>query len=1164
MHPEITKLLRERKKETGKETEKEKNISREPEKSATNLFDADAQETPEKASELQLDPLQLDPLQLDPKKLSADALFNLVENLIQNGSKEDFEKAYALLNLNLESLVSHVNRYGLGILDAVLGRYSHHTERYVREFEKTEHCNFFENFFRLSLQNGFNPLRCKLKFGTTVSYLEYTSLLNFLTNVYHAVHQALGPKKEIDNSFASCFIHLLDFGAGLLRFETRHSDKLKPLLDVTGAFVMDSGHDIGTKPKGFEFYFEAPIVVIGVRIKDNKRVWIYSPKVLEEILSGTRQDIVLPHLDQIAVNVFQTEEHHLAEGVRELFIKYKKNLDVHRSPSVSDTQYYLDFKQAIMKLSVLPLRSISENGYYDFPSHRISEKSNLVSYDITCYEPWLYHNITEVLQMLAIKNAEVSFFKLIRKYHAMLGEKHFFNFIKEQDEAFFKVVGRLLLFYSIRKCEYEIIEYLINDKRLALNVTLGKIENSVLIELAISTNFRDPGITLEILSCLLDQAGVAAGSLASYSNEQGDTALHFFTAKSGHEACIATLLQAGASRCIINRAGETPLSNVLRHYDDFQYAMMLLFRFGGGLVAREYRFFCDSMKCDIERGLKKLHEERISICNREKAENVIHLSPQEFRQKRFDEHYYESDFLLAESGLQLKEYFKFSNNLKLLAKSLFGNDVVLEEHEKRKEEDSLLLENLGLIRGHVLNADEFLISPGIRKLFEEENVACVKLGEMLAQFLTCDKEVSDIVTSYLCNGLTVTKSLEFFTKKAKNSKEGLGSSSLFKEITKDFPLPQLPREKFIHEQWKAWRWQQINGNNIFGQYDSEVDQLLMRNDKDPSNVSKLQRLIDDNGLLVRMMLVLVGRNFFSKCIIQKKFEFLKILVNAGLKLGVLGAYIQINGALHYALEREDRATALLLIDAGADLTAPEVGVRHYEEMFKRTHPRSPRSPKFMKEMTEVIAKKKNFPALLDPTGMIEGNFKAILEKPEDDPKNLLTFRRFAEERLLAYNFFHPEGAMFRLIHDHKSRLLEILIDAKADVNAEFSPKLKLPFTYAIEVGDLDCIEVLIDRGAQLNETSPFAKTTGERAVERSQKPGCEYFMRDLLELLKKKGKAETDLWSRPSHARKMKENEEMPGALLPLFTAGQDQEPAESSLSPSSSSSSSTFTRWFF
>lgn len=1184
MHPEITKLLQECKKNI---KSKESGGKGSEERDTDHTEISEISESSEIAKTAKKD---AQALSQPPIELPEDALFTLANNGFLRGfnTADSYQKAYSLVNFS--SQAAYIDRSGAGVLNALFRWY--HGANYIlfaQDFTEHEYCIFFENMFRLSLKNGFNPLCCDLDFDKTANQLKYMSLFKILSARYTDVRYALGPDyvmiadklKEVDNVFSACFIHLIDYGAGLLEYEARGVDHIREsLLNAVGTRAIDAGDDIGTKAgdeidralKRFAFYFGSTIVVKGVRLKDNKRVWIYSLKVLEEILSGKMQDIVLPNLNQIAANVFQTEERYLSDGVRALFDKYKKELNVYQKPSVRDLQYYQDFKQAAMTLRVAPAEEISkdkvnvsENIYYDFVENEDELEYYLVNHDIRKYQPWLYRNIVEVLQMFAEKNAEASFLELLSKHQAFLGEEHFLSFIKNLDEKFFKLAGQLLLFYCIGERNFEMIKYLMDERCIPLDGKIGVRRNSVLIELAIASVESRAAETREILEFLLERAGTTANLLVSYLNEQQDTALHFFSRETGHEACIEILLKAGASPCIINKAGETPISNVLRYYNKCENAMTLLFRFGGGLLTREYRIFCSSMKCDIEGGLKKLDELEMEPLNRDDEQNFVPV-PQGFRIKSFDIPYYESDFILAESGeVPQKNQFRYFNNLKLISKSLYGNKQVDEEQEKQKEEDTVLLENLGLIRGHVLNADEFLIVPEVRKLFEEESRNCVKLGEILIQFLNCDIEVHDIITSYLCNGLAVSKSRDFWTKKDKRTKEEQSSSSLISELNKAFSLPQLTRAKFMHELWKVLRWEKENKRIMFGEYDSEYNQVIMSNDIHSSNVSRLQALID-NGLLVKIIVCTAGGNPYSSCVIHKKINFLKVLVDAGLKMGVLGKYMHINGGLCYALERRDMISAEILIDAGACLTASEVGVRHHLE--KNTG-RFSESVEFLKKLTEIITKKKNFPALLDPDGMLEKEFNAILQKSEQDPEIRAKFRNLAEERLVAYNFFNPDAVIFRLIRENKSKCLDILIKANADVNAENSPKLKLPFTYAIEVGDLACIEVLIEQGAQLNESSPFAKTAGERAVERSQKPGCEYFMRDLLEVLKKKGKSETVLWLRLSQTHRKhrkKEEAEMPGALLPLFTAGQDQEQEWSFFTPERSDrrASNSNSSWWF
>ncbi len=601
----------------------------------------------------------------------------------------------------------------------------------------------YHRFLKPTLQRGENPLLfyCARVVDTFREY--YSTPIDLFFKLSYT-----NPNLYKEKVVLESLMQLLSFGAGLLRKERRIDIAVDESLDdserevnkreiaerISNFFAPLREHaqnDLGFTSKTFQPNFLSKEIVLLAETSDQRRFWIYSLVELENILNGTNKTVIIPNLKQIAQSVFQADPTDLAVGIRQLFEKYQKEFDDELNPSlVFDAQY----KHFIEEITEIPV--VAGKCYFDFDKSKHHEAWQNIRSAFRDYEPWIKYNIVEILTILAKRNAELSFMVLVLKHCSILGRRKFLKFINSQEKEFLESTGKLLLFFAVRQNDLGLIRYLVEEAKISLNIFIGKQRNSLLIELAkggvrwskrlniprepwmkfVRSSFEE---RYQILIYLLERGGVESSlSYARYRNLNGESALHYYSKRPGHEQSLQLLLALGVNPLVSSNSGSTPLSNVLRFYgkDMLKDAMVLLLNYGAGFCRVEYRVFCHSMRYNIKPILKKLSEFN-SIVDIERF--ICHGSG-------FGGQYCNSDvvFVIYKKEKDLKFGFTlqhFSKFLPLNRKESVLSQESPESSESPESPESqyLPISNTRVLFHNVVGADDSVVHPKVKKIFAE-------------------------------------------------------------------------------------------------------------------------------------------------------------------------------------------------------------------------------------------------------------------------------------------------------------------------------------------------------------------------------------------------------------------------------------------------------------
>lgn len=483
------------------------------------------------------------------------------------------------------------------------------------------------------------------------------------------------------------------------------------------------------------------------------------------------------------------------------------------------------------------------------------------------------------------------------------------RFIKDQGDAFLVEVHKLLLFFAVRRSDLGLVNHIMADRKIPIDFYIGKQQNSLLIELAKSLYkgrekdsinshpkklaFVASNYSVEIVSIIKSLLGGVENQLlfVRYCNLYGKSALHYFSERDGHDAMIRFLLELRANPLLPSKSGMTPLANVLHYYSHYalQSATWALLQYGAGLARLEYRAGAENII------LYKMfpaifYFERIKF-----LENLKHFynnwkwkpafHPDD--EKKFAYEYCHSKIVISVLEKQTKygprliekgEQDYCDDTLKF---SLSDLSSVLLFHRSgaifSKQAPHLSIPQINIIRQHVLETDDKVVDPVVKKLFAMEIKSCLCIGDFISKFLSSD--CSDIVISYITSDISYKNCLAFTREKIKSLLDIKISAMSHKNIC----FQKLTHEQFIQGLCKAMIWEtrtKYNMYSSFNRYEHTFKALLEEDDKLIAYQNMMQTLID-NGLVARAKLDPHYQNLLIQVILKGKYNYIQMLAKGG-------------------------------------------------------------------------------------------------------------------------------------------------------------------------------------------------------------------------------------------------------------------------------------------
>ncbi len=494
----------------------------------------------------------------------------------------------------------------------------------------------------------------------------------------------------------------------------------------------------------------------------------------------------------------------------------------------------------------------------------------------------------------------------------------------------------------------------------------------------------------EIMKLLLEKSGKDSKNYASYRNQKGESALHHFSKREGNGQSMMMLLdKLGVNPLLQSKNGNLPLGNILQFYR-YSFASLPMLTYGAGLAKREHRIYCPSLRFNISKILGVLQvldrnlqatkefsrlyfESDIAVAV--KKENTIKTEALTDTQAKGSLVYAIHDVAVKSFpeephilGIEFEEDLEVEPETEAQAKDLLDYtrteepdiidtpadtaiiDIQRELHFifTLKELSDLLYLNrpeaalskandaLSLfapsIRRYVLEADDEIVDPKVKKLFAEEIRSFLDVDAVLRNHIN-SANCTDIIISYLNQDLSLQACLAFPQEKLKQLLEYNPEAPLATPAPLAIPVQirKLNREQFILGQYKALLWKHNHSTGIdpkvvygnrsdydFDGKNSEFYKLLKLDDKDPANLAAMQNLID-NGLIALAQSVGRYSEILFQVIAEKRMGYLKMLVEAGADVNER-SHPTADTALSLVLAQGDLQSAEILIDAGADLS----------------------------------------------------------------------------------------------------------------------------------------------------------------------------------------------------------------------------------------------------
>lgn len=207
-------------------------------------------------------------------------------------------------------------------------------------------------------------------------------------------------------------------------------------------------------------------------------------------------------------------------------------------------------------------------------THLISDKS----------PNWFQTNLAKVLMLLANKNASFEFDEIIDAYTQENEDRELklLNFLKQQNDDFFKTCGDLLLITALHYCSPSFVKYLLVEKNISPNSSMDRNLLMPLYRALVRLNMD------EIFNLML-QKGADPNQMVKSTQQPILTSvvnMYGFGRRMEDKSlyALSMLLKHGANPLL---GSALPLTESIRVY---QSALTLLCEHGAGLVIKNNRF----------------------------------------------------------------------------------------------------------------------------------------------------------------------------------------------------------------------------------------------------------------------------------------------------------------------------------------------------------------------------------------------------------------------------------------------------------------------------------------------------------------------------------------------------------------------------------------------